>query len=80
MQRNDDLSEDDSYAHDLLQHVSEHLGNQVQSLSIDISEEGITIDGICDSFHSKQLAQEIVSKSSSLRIVTNRIVVREPPK
>jgi hypothetical protein len=79
MQENDNSSGADVYARELFLHVSEHLVSHVQALTIDVSEEGITLNGVCDSFHSKQLAQEIVSKSTSLRIVANNIFVRDSP-
>jgi len=53
------------------------LNGHMRSLSIDVSERGIVLRGVCDSFHAKQLAQEIVTKSSSLRILSNDLVVNE---
>jgi hypothetical protein len=67
------------YAQELHLYVTEMLGNQVQSLSIQVSDEGVVLNGTCDSYHSKQLAQEIVSKSTSRRILSNFIVVRDLP-
>ena len=52
-----------------------HLG----SLTIHVSERGIVLGGNCNSFHAKQLVQEIVAKSSSLRILSNDLVVNEHP-
>ena len=80
MNKNGKSGDNDLYALELNQYISEALGSQVQSLSIEVSEQGITIHGICSSFHSKQLAQEIISKSTSRRIVSNSIVVREPSR
>ena len=54
------------------------LKGHLRSLSIDASELGIVLRGDCDSFHTKQLVQEIVTKSSSLRIISNGLVVNEP--
>jgi hypothetical protein len=54
------------------------LKGHLRSLTIDVSERGIVLGGNCDSFHAKQLAQEIVTKSSSLRILSNDLVVGEP--
>jgi hypothetical protein len=53
------------------------LNGHMRSLSIDVSERGIVLRGVCDSFHAKQLVQEIVTKSSSLRILSNELVVNE---
>lgn len=69
--------EDHLFAQELYLHVSEILGNQVRELSIHVNKEGIVINGACDSYHAKQLAQEIVGKSTSRRIIENRIVVRD---
>ena len=54
------------------------LGNRLRSFSIELSEDGIVLSGYCDSFHAKQMAQEIVAKSTSQRIVANELVVSEP--
>ncbi|MFY8199160.1 MAG: hypothetical protein ACOVLE_00710 [Pirellula staleyi] len=53
------------------------LKGHLKSLTIDVSERGIVLRGNCDSFHAKQLVQEIVTKSSSLRILSNDLVVNE---
>jgi hypothetical protein len=52
------------------------LGKQVQELEVEVSETGVTLRGFCDSFQIKQVAQEIVSRNSSRRIVSNLISVR----
>ena len=80
MNNNDKSDGDDLYSLELNQYVSEVLGSQVQSLLIEVYEQGITIHGTCSSFHSKQLAQEVVGKSTSRRIVSNNIVVRDTSK
>ena len=67
----------DSYANELQFSVLELLGNRVQKLSILIEEEGIILNGVCDSFHTKQMAQEIVTKNTSRRVVANLMIVRE---
>ena len=54
------------------------LKGHLRSLTIDVEERGIVLRGNCDSFHAKQLVQEIVAKSSSLRILSNDLVVNEP--
>lgn len=53
------------------------LKGHLRSLTINVSERGIVLGGNCDSFHAKQLVQEIVTKSSSLRILSNDLVVNE---
>lgn len=53
------------------------LKGHLRSLTIDVTEGGIVLRGTCDSFHAKQLVQEIVTKSSSLRILSNDLVVNE---
>lgn len=53
------------------------LKGHLKSLTVDVLERGIVLGGNCDSFHAKQLVQEIVTKSSSLRILSNDLVVNE---
>lgn len=53
------------------------LKGHLKSLTVDVSERGIVLGGNCDSFHAKQLVQEIVTKSSSLRILSNDLAVNE---
>ena len=80
---NDDVKpvEGDLNAQELTTYVSEVLGSQVKSLSIEVSQQGITVHGSCGSFYVKQLAQEIVKrKSPGRQIVANNIVVRYAPK
>jgi hypothetical protein len=72
--------EDHMNAQELYLYVSEILGTQVRALSIELSDDGIVINGNCDSYHSKQLVQEIIGKSTSRRIVSNLIVVRDSLK
>lgn len=72
--------EDHTYAQELCLYVSEILGTKVRALSIEPSDDGIVINGHCDSYHSKQLAQEIIGKSTSRQIVSNLIVVRDSLK
>jgi nucleotide-binding universal stress UspA family protein len=47
----------------------------VRSIKIDISEAGIVLNGLCDSFQTKQMAQEIIRHNTRLPIVTNNLVV-----
>ncbi len=72
-------SENDLYALDLQMDAAEILGNQVRSFAIAVSDDGIVIRGSCDSHHIKQVAQEVVRRCTSRRIVSNLIVVRELP-
>jgi hypothetical protein len=67
----------EAYASELHFSVTELLGNRIQTLSIVVNEEGVILDGVCDSFHTKQLVQEIVTKSTSRRVVSNLIAVRD---
>lgn len=67
----------DSYAIELQFSVLELLGNKVQKLSIVVEDEGIILHGVCDSFHTKQMAQEIVTKNTSRRVVANLLEVRD---
>lgn len=67
-------------ADELCSVVNQLLGCHVRRLSIDLHEGGVLLRGICDSFHAKQMAQEIVSKSTSLPILANMLVVDAPPK
>jgi hypothetical protein len=68
----------DSISAELKRLIEGLLGSHLRSFSIDVSELGLALRGNCDSFHAKQLVQEIVSKSSSLRILSNDLVVNEP--
>ncbi len=70
-------NENEAYAVELHFSVVELLGNRIHTLSIVVDEEGVTLHGSCDSFHTKQMAQEIVTKSTSRRVVSNLIVVRD---
>jgi hypothetical protein len=67
----------DSYAIELHFSVLELLGSRVQKLSIVVEDEGIILHGVCDSFHTKQMAQEIVTKNTSRRVVSNLMIVRD---
>jgi hypothetical protein len=80
MNGGNESSDDDHYVCELVQHLEEILGSQVQQLSIEVSKDGLTLYGFCDSFHFKQMAQEAASRSTSRRIVENKIVVREYPE
>ena len=51
------------------------LGVHLRSFAISISDEGIVLRGCCESFHAKQMVQEIVAKSTSRRIVANELIV-----
>jgi len=51
------------------------LKSHVRSLKVDISEAGIVLNGHCDSFQAKQMAQEIIRHNTTLPIVTNNLVV-----
>ena len=73
-------NDNDLYGQELYQYVTENLPNKVQSLAIEVSDEGVILRGSCDSYYSKQVAQEIVSKSTSRRIVSNLIEVRDSPR
>lgn len=59
--------------------VVELLKSRVRALSIVASDRGIILSGFCDSFHAKQMAQEIVSQHSHLAIVANNLVVEYSP-
>lgn len=56
--------------------ITESLKQQLQLLRVEVSDAGVVLHGTCDSFHIKQLAQEIITKNTSRRILANRIVVR----
>lgn len=63
---------------ELQQLVRGLLRNHLRSFSVELSDDGIVLSGYCDSFHAKQMAQEIVAKSTSRRIVSNDLVVGQP--
>lgn len=56
--------------------VREFLKRRVHLFSITTSSRGIELHGFCDSFHTKQMAQEIVAQHTSLRIAANLLVVQ----
>jgi hypothetical protein len=51
--------------------------NRVRIFSVMLTDSGIILRGHCDSFHTKQMIQEIVSKHSNLRILSNELIVDE---
>ncbi len=55
--------------------VRELLKNRLWAFSIGMSETGIVLNGACNSFHTKQMAQEIVSQHTHLPIAANNLVV-----
>ena len=75
--RCDERENQESISAELKSLVLGLLNGHLKSLTIDVSELGIVLRGNCDSFHAKQLVQEIVTKSSSLRILSNDLVVGE---
>lgn len=75
--RDDSQSDNELYALELQLWVTERLSNRVRSLWIEVLDEGVILNGNCDSYHVKQLAQEIVSKCTSRRILSNLILVRD---
>ena len=54
------------------------LENRLKLFKIDISQTGIELSGFCDSFHVKQMAQEIIRQHVSLPIVNNGLIVDYP--
>lgn len=64
-----------AYAQELYLSVIERLGTQARSLSIEVTAEGVILRGQCNSYHVKQLAQEIVGKNTSRPVLQNLIVV-----
>lgn len=56
--------------------VHEFLKRRVRSLSVSITEFGIVLNGYCDSYHTKQMAQEIVSQHTTLRVHANNLTVQ----
>ncbi len=72
-------SDDDQNLPSNLEHiqaiVQEFLKRRVHLFSITTSSRGVELHGYCDSFHTKQMAQEIVSQNTRLRIVGNHLVV-----
>ncbi len=63
------------HPHELQGLVLELLKNRLWSFSIGITETGIVLHGACNSFHAKQMAQEIVSQHTDLPIAANNLVV-----
>lgn len=55
--------------------VLDALKGRLRSLTIDVSEQGIVLRGECQSFHAKQMVQEIVKRNSPMRILSNDLVV-----
>ncbi len=70
-------SSNEAYAIELQMAVTEQLGSQVRSLCIQVSDAGIILNGNCETYHIKQMVQEIVGKYTSRQIVSNRIVVSD---
>lgn len=49
--------------------------NRVRVFSVELTDSGIILRGHCDSFHTKQMIQEIVAKQSNLRVYSNELIV-----
>ncbi len=67
------------YAQELYFFISELLGTAIHSLKVEVTADEIVLLGTCDTFHTKQRAQEIVRRITTGRSISNRIVVSESP-
>ncbi len=77
---NSQQTANETYAHELTMAVKEQLGGQIRSLAIEVTDAGIILKGSCDTYYSKQLAQEVVGRHTSRLILSNLIVVYEAPE
>ncbi len=66
----------DAYAQELHLCITQAFGGRVTSLSVEVTDEEVVLSGGCDSFHTKQLVQELARTSTSRRVISNLIVVR----
>ncbi len=71
-----DPASTDALSKELEDIVLRCLGNHLQQFRIDSSDKGIVINGFCDSYHAKQMAQEIVLKNTIQKIAANKLVVK----
>ena len=55
--------------------VQETLKRSLRQFEVRITDKGIELYGLCDSFHSKQIVQSIVSDLTDRRIVSNSLAV-----
>ncbi len=71
-----------SYSHyaELAQRVQESLAWHLKSLSITNTGLGLVLQGECDSYHAKQMAEELVIRYTSERILENNLVVTSGPR
>lgn len=67
----------EGYSAELTCLVLGELGSHMRSFSIEAIEEGLILRGNCDSYHTKQMVQEIVGRNTSLRIYLNDLIVIE---
>ena len=60
---------------ELQDRVRELLKNRLRSFSINVTGNGIVLNGACTSYHAKQLVQEVVAQHTHLPIVANNLTV-----
>ncbi len=77
LNQNHEEKSSEGCAAELTSLVLGELGSHMKSFSIEAIEQGLILRGNCDSFHTKQMVQEIVGKNTSFRIYSNNLVVIE---
>ena len=68
---------EDRLARQIEEIVRTRTGQAVRQLSVVVADEGVLLRGRCESFYSKQLAQEAAMNFARTRCVTNEIAVEE---
>lgn len=68
---------EDRLARQIEEIVRTRTGQAVRQLSVVVADEGVLLRGSCESFYSKQLAQEAAMNFARTRCVTNEIAVKE---
>lgn len=56
--------------------VTWRTAGSVQNLRVEVRRDGVFLDGECDTFYSKQLAQQAAMDLTDETPLTNRILVR----
>lgn len=51
------------------------VGNRIQGLQIEVSEQGVRLRGRTNSYYTKQMAQEAILKNTGFTILANEIEV-----
>lgn len=71
-----DDSRGDKLATRIARVVKRRTAGSVQNLRVEVSRDGVFLDGECDTFYTKQLAQQAAMDLADEKPLMNRIEVR----